>query len=112
MSLIALRRHAPTSNEKGAMKGTTGRPSEVNPFVTHRDPRNRDARTPTAHVSTHGPGGSDVLNVLPLLTEDPPDTSPSTDAVWFLRDGGSPETISLRVRKDGVVTTFALGEMA
>ncbi|TCL74252.1 hypothetical protein EDC14_1004190 [Hydrogenispora ethanolica] len=40
---------APTENEKAALAGTSGEPSDTNRYVTNSDPRLSDARTPTAH---------------------------------------------------------------
>jgi hypothetical protein len=39
----------PTPNEKAALLGTSGVPSGANPFVTHSDPRNTNARFPLVH---------------------------------------------------------------
>lgn len=53
----------PTSDEKGALAGTSGAPSASNKYVTNADSRNSDARTPTAHASSHNAGGADVLTI-------------------------------------------------
>lgn len=50
----------PTTLEKAALAGT-GTPSGANPYVTDDDARLSDARTPTAHGSTHEDGGSDEI---------------------------------------------------
>ena len=39
----------PTQAENDALVGTDGAPATGNPYVTDSDPRNTDARTPTAH---------------------------------------------------------------
>ena len=39
----------PSSDEKDALAGTNGTPSDDNRFVTNSDPRNTDARTPSTH---------------------------------------------------------------
>jgi len=44
----------PTPDEKDALAGTNGLPSDTNKYVTNSDPRNSDARTPTAHIHTIG----------------------------------------------------------
>lgn len=40
----------PSQGENDALAGTNGTPSDSNRFVTNADPRNSDARTPTAHT--------------------------------------------------------------
>lgn len=40
----------PATNEKQALAGTSGIPSSANKYVTDQDPRNSNARTPTAHT--------------------------------------------------------------
>jgi hypothetical protein len=56
----------PTNSEKAAFVGTNGTPSGTNPFVTDSDPRNTNARTPTAHATSHQNGGSDEISVVGL----------------------------------------------
>ena len=56
----------PTADEKDALAGTTGTPDAANRYVTNSDPRNSNARTPTAHAATHGSGGSDPVAVTNL----------------------------------------------
>lgn len=51
----------PTASEKAALAGTNGTPSGTNKYVTNSDPRNTDARTPTAHKTSHETGGGDAL---------------------------------------------------
>jgi hypothetical protein len=41
----------PTADQKAALAGTNGAPAAANKYVTNSDPRNSDARTPTAHGS-------------------------------------------------------------
>lgn len=50
----------PTSDEKAALTGT-GTPGAANVFVTNDDSRLSDARTPSAHASSHATGDSDPL---------------------------------------------------
>lgn len=51
----------PTQSENDALVGTSGTPSGTNKFVTNTDPRNSDARTPTAHAISHE-GGADAVS--------------------------------------------------
>jgi len=51
----------PTAGEKAALAGTSGTPSGTNKYVTDSDPRNTNARTPTAHAGTHESGGGDEI---------------------------------------------------
>lgn len=51
----------PTTEQKAALGGTQGAPSDTNRFVTSIDPRNTNARAPTAHRGTHAAGGADAL---------------------------------------------------
>lgn len=51
----------PTAGQKAALPGTAGVPSGTNLYVTGDDPRNTNARTPTAHATTHAPGGTDAI---------------------------------------------------
>jgi hypothetical protein len=44
----------PAAGEKSALAGTSGTPGSENKYVTNSDPRNTDARTPSAH--NHGGG--------------------------------------------------------
>lgn len=53
----------PTSNQKGALAGTTGAPSSLNKYVTNLDTRLSDARSPLAHAGSHTQGGSDPIMV-------------------------------------------------
>lgn len=48
----------PTQLENNALVGTNGVPSGLNPYVTDTDPRNTNARTPTAHVHS----GADITS--------------------------------------------------
>jgi len=51
----------PTTDEKAALAGTEGLPSDTNRYVTDMDPRLVEARDPNAHVASHQLGGSDEL---------------------------------------------------
>jgi hypothetical protein len=53
----------PTTDEKAALAGTSGTPSATNKYVTNSDSRNSDARTPTAHATTHAAAGSDPVSL-------------------------------------------------
>lgn len=51
----------PNATQKNAFAGTSGTPDTGNEYVTDADPRNSDARTPTAHATTHlGDGGDET----------------------------------------------------
>ncbi len=62
----------PTQDENDALLGTNGAPSTINRFVTDSDPRNTNARTPTAHATTHNDGGSDEITVQNLGSSSAP----------------------------------------
>lgn len=80
----------PSTDEKAALAGTDGTPAAGNPYVTDSDPRMTDARTPTAHASTHSAGGSDPISVENLATG-----STNTNE-YFRPDGaGGVETAAL-----------------
>ena len=51
----------PTQDENDALVGASGIPSAANPVVLDSDSRNTDARTPTAHGTTHNPGAADPI---------------------------------------------------
>jgi len=53
----------PTNNQKDALSGTNGTPSDSNRYVTDSDPRMSDARTPLQHATTHQHGGTDEIAV-------------------------------------------------
>ena len=44
-----------------ALKGSYGEPKLSNPYVTDSDPRMTDARTASAHATSHKSGGSDPI---------------------------------------------------
>lgn len=56
----------PTANQKAALAGTNGAPAAGNPYVTDSDPRNTNARTPTAHAASHSNAGSDAVTITNL----------------------------------------------
>lgn len=101
----AEKANIPTSDEKAALVGTDGTPSGANPYVTDSDARLTDARTPTAHASTHSQGGSDPINLEDLAT-----TSTNTSE-YFRPDGaGGVETATLPAGTNNVnVGTTAPG---
>ena len=53
----------PTADQKNALAGTDGTPSATDKYVTNSDSRNTNARTPTAHASTHITGASDAIQL-------------------------------------------------
>lgn len=53
----------PSQAENDALVGTNGTPSSSNKYVTDSDARNTNARTPTAHASTHASGGGDAITI-------------------------------------------------
>ena len=71
----------PTAGEKAALAGTAGTPSGTNKYVTNDDTRNTNARTPTAHASSHQSGGSDAIKLDDLAApDDTTDLNASTSA--------------------------------
>ncbi len=70
-SAFALSGHThatlPSADEKAALAGTSGSPSGTNKYVTNDDSRNTNARTPTAHASSHEDGGTDEIDTLGSL---------------------------------------------
>lgn len=56
----------PSAGEKAALAGTSGSPGSGNKYVTDADPRNTNARTPTAHVlaGTAGLGAEHTVSGL------------------------------------------------
>lgn len=53
----------PAAGEKAALPGTSGTPGAANKFVTDADPRNTNARTPTAHDHSGETLSPTVINV-------------------------------------------------
>jgi hypothetical protein len=51
----------PTAAQKLALAGTSGTPGSGNKYVTDGDSRNTNSRVPTAHATTHQPGGTDAM---------------------------------------------------
>jgi hypothetical protein len=59
-----------TANQNAALAGTNGAPAAGNPYVTDSDPRNTNARTPTAHPLAQAPHTADTItNLNSLLTD-------------------------------------------
>ncbi len=57
----------PTTQEKQALAGTSGSPSNINRYVTSEDTRMNDARTPTAHTLEFHSNTSGFSNLDPLM---------------------------------------------
>jgi len=53
----------PSAGQKAALPGTSGTPSDTNRYVTDADARNTNSRTPSAHKTSHEPGGADAMTV-------------------------------------------------
>lgn len=109
----------PTVGQKAALPGTFGAPGPLNKFVTDTDPRNTNARTPTAHAGTHEDGGTDELDVTGLsgLLADP--QTPLAHEATHKSGGTDPflstdllEAIVKRLRESGGPTTLTLGVIA
>lgn len=81
----------PTVNQKAALAGTDGTPSDLNRYVTNSDPRLTDARTPVAHASTHQHGGSDeIATAIPGAYAIPKANSAGNLNDWItVIDGGT-----------------------
>lgn len=60
----------PTQDENDALAGTNGTPSSSNKYVTNSDPRNSDARTPSAHNLGGSEHSSDTLANLNAKVSD------------------------------------------
>lgn len=90
----------PTDDQKAALAGTSGAPSNTNRYVTDADARNTNARTPSAHAASHQNGGGDEINVggLSGVLADP--QTVDTDAAGAL-DGDGSVGSPLAVRVDG-----------
>lgn len=59
--IAALQATAPSAGQKAALAGSSGTPGAGNTYVTTADATNTNARTPTAHASTHKDGGADEI---------------------------------------------------
>lgn len=81
----------PTAEEKAALAGTAGVPSTANRYVTDADPRNSNARTPTAHASSHQHGGTDEV----ATTTPAANAIPKADATGRLAVGWLPTNTTL-----------------
>lgn len=82
----------PTQDENDALQGTDGSPSNANRYVTDSDPRNSDARTPTAHAASHENGGGDEISVAGLSGLLADAQTPLAHAASHLPSGGDPLT--------------------
>ena len=69
----------PTEDEKDALAGTSGSPSDTNRYVTNSDSRNTNARTPTSH--THIASEVTGLGTAALQNTDAFDAAGSADDV-------------------------------
>ena len=72
----------PTADEKSALAGTDGIPSGTNKYVTNSDSRNSNARTPTAHKTSHAVGGGDVLTPADIDAIAVPASSAQGDVLY------------------------------
>jgi|GEM_PF-4435947 len=84
-SALADGANLPSAGEKAALAGTSGTPGGGNKYVTDGDPRNTNARAPTAHAGTHKDGGSDeVATATAAPNAIPKSTSGGTlDSAWL-----------------------------
>ncbi len=74
--ITALQATAPTAGQKAALAGSSGTPGAGNTYVTDADSRNTNARTPTAHATSHQNGGSDeIATATPAANAIPKATS-------------------------------------
>jgi hypothetical protein len=117
MSVFNDGRNTPTRDQKNALRGTRGRPSLANRYVTEADRRLTNTRTPSAHRDTHEAGGSDPVYFHALVPRGiSPEMefgldSPAVDGWWVEADGGSPETFYLKIRRYGIVYSVPLMEV-
>jgi len=77
--------NVPTAGQKAALPGTDGTPGVSNKYLTDSDPRNTDARTPTAHKGTHASGGSD-----PFVAADVLEAASRAVRISLRNESGSP----------------------
>lgn len=91
----------PTAEEKAALPGTSGTPGAGNKYVTDADPRNTNARTPTAHASTHEAGSSDPLaGPIDFPEESPAPGSPAANTARVYAEDYNGLTL-LRIKEAG-----------
>lgn len=80
----------PTAGQKAALAGTSGVPGDANRYVTNDDPRNTNARTPTAHNHAAADINSGTLDGdrLPALSATKKGGAPATGTPSgkFLKD--------------------------
>lgn len=83
----------PSADQKAALAGTNGAPGDANRYVTNADPRNTDARTPTAHQHDASDVNAGTLDGdrLPAMSTTKKGGVPATGTPTnlFLRDDGS-----------------------
>ena len=98
----------PSATEKAALVGTNGTPGSGNKYVTNSDPRNTDARTPTAHNLGGGVHNADTLANLNAKISDADvpalagqlGGTPASPDVRGLRESGG-QLLSIGVVTDG-----------
>lgn len=93
----------PSAGEKAALAGTSGTPGVGNEYVTDDDPRNSNARTPTAHATSHQNSGADEISVVGLSGLLADNQTPSTHDI-ITKHNGFPGGGTTFLRDDG---TFA-----
>jgi Major tropism determinant N-terminal domain len=76
----------PSASEKAALAGTSGTPGAGNAYVTDGDARNTNARTPTAHKTSHQGGGADEISVAGLSGELADPQPPKVDGLAAVTD--------------------------
>lgn len=81
----ALAAQLPSAGQKAALAGSSGTPGDANRYVTDGDARNTNARTPTAHASTHAPGAGDALATAAASAQVPGDSAAEGAAASYAR---------------------------
>lgn len=86
----------PSTTEKAALAGSSGTPGAGNTYVTDADARMTNARTPSAHTTSHQHGGSDeVATATPAANAIPKAGAGGTLAIGFIPLGSSGSTVTV-----------------